>query len=240
MDTRLLEQEKEAFISGRVFLDDFVMPDYDNFNLRNIKSVVGKVFGATSLVTATLPNGVVDDYVDVEKVFLVVMDGFGYNRLLSHVKNHDGVLSELVSKGVLKPFTSPFPATTSTSLTSIFTGLTPAEHGILGYQMFSHDYGCVVNTLEMKPVYGYSSEVEIARDLSRKMKPWMPALQMHGVRTLIATKGSIIGSGLSRVIHADQDVTPYMLESEMLVKCRRTLEQPAPVFLVLYYSGVDT
>jgi hypothetical protein len=106
--------------------------------------------------------------------------------------------------------------------------------------MFSHDYGCVVNTLDMKPVYGYSSEVEIARDLSRKVKPWMPALQTHGVRTLIVTKGSIMGSGLSRVIHADQDVAPYMLESEMMVKCRKALENQGPAFLVLYYSGVDT
>lgn len=49
-----------------------------------------------------------------------------------------------------------------------------------------------------------------------------------------------MGSGLSRVIHAEMDVTPYVLESEMLVKCRKTLEQQGPVFLVLYYSGIDT
>jgi len=221
-------------------MDDFVLPDYDVFNIRNIKGLVGKIYGVNSLGTAALPNTVVDDFGGVEKVFLVVMDGFGYNRLLAHVKQHDGVLSELIMKGVLKPFTSPFPATTSTSLTSIFTGLTPAEHGVIGYQMFSREYGCVINMLDMKPVYGYSSEVEIARDLSRRIKPWMPTLQEHGVRTLIATKGSIMGSGLSRVIHADQDVTPYILESEMLVKCRKALEQPGPVFLVLYYSGIDT
>ncbi len=35
-------------------------------------------------------------------------------------------------------------------------------------------------------------------------------------------------------------MTPYMLESEMFVKCRRALEQQGPVFLVLYYSGIDT
>jgi predicted AlkP superfamily pyrophosphatase or phosphodiesterase len=36
------------------------------------------------------------------------------------------------------------------------------------------------------------------------------------------------------------DVMPYVLESEMLTKCRRVLEQPGPIFLVLYYSGIDT
>ena len=240
MDTRFLEEERDTFVRQRVFLDDFVLPDYDVFNIRNIKSLVGKIYGVNSLKSAGFPDGFVDDFGGVQKVFLVVMDGLGYNRLLAHVKRYNGAFSELITKGVMKPLTSPFPATTSTSLTSIFTGLTPSEHGVIGYQMFSQEYGCVFNTLDMKPVYGYSSEVEIARDLSRKIKPWMPILQGHGVSTLIATKGSIIGSGLSRIIHADQDLTPYILESEMLVKCRRVLEQQGPVFLVLYYSGIDT
>jgi hypothetical protein len=240
MDTRRYEEARNALLKKNVFLDDYVLPDYDGFNIRNIKSLVGKVYGVGSLSASALPDDVVDDFRGVEKVFLVVMDGFGYNRLLTHVKQHDGVFQELITKGTLKPFMSPFPATTATSLTSIFTGLAPSEHGVIGYQMFSQEYGCVVNMLDMKPVYGYSSEVELARDLSRRVNPWMPTLQEHGVRTLIATKSSIMGSGLSRVIHADQDVTPYILESEMLVKCRKTLEQPGPVFLVLYYSGIDT
>jgi hypothetical protein len=240
MDTRFLEEEKNAFVEKHAFLDDFVLPDYDVFNIRNIKSLIGKVYGVNSLKATILPDDVVDDFSGVEKVFLIVMDGFGYNRLLTHAKHYDGVFSELITKGIVKPFTSPFPATTSTSLTSVFTGLTPSEHGVIGYQMFSREYGCVINTLDMKPVYGYSSEVQIARDLSRRIKPWMPTLRKHGVKTLIATKESIMGSGLSRVIHADQDVTPYTLGSEMMVKCRRALEQQGPIFLVLYYSGIDT
>lgn len=236
-----MEEERNAFAERRGLFDDFLLPDYDVFNVRNIKSLVGKIYGINTLRTNVIPDDALDDYGGVQKVFLVVMDGFGYNRLLSYVRRHDGgTLSEIIEKGVLKPFTSPFPATTSTSLTSIFTGLTPAEHGILGFHMFSREYGCVVNTLDMKPVYGYSSEVEIARDLSKRVKPWMPVLQMHGVKTLVATKGSIIGSGLSRVIHTDQETMPYMLESEMLVKCGRALEQQGPIFLTLYYSGIDT
>lgn len=240
MDTRFLEEEKDAFAEKRAFLGNFVLPDYDVLNIKNIKSLVGKIYGVNSLGSAVFPDGFVDDFGGVQKVFLILMDGFGYNRLLTHTKHYEGTLSELIGKGILKTLTSPFPATTSTSLASIFTGLTPSEHGVIGYQMFSREYGCVFNTLEMKPVYGYSSEVEIARTLSRRIKPWIPVLREHGVQTHVVTKGSIMGSGLSRVIHADQDLTPYMLESEMIVKCRKALEQRGPVFLVLYYSGIDT
>ena len=240
MDTRFLEEEGAVFAGKRSYLDQFVLPDYDTFNIRNIASLVGKVYGVNSLGAASFPDGYVDDFNGVEKVFLVIMDGLGYHRLLTHISNHDGVLSELVAKGVLKPLTSTFPATTSTALTSIFTGLAPSEHNVIGYQMFSKEYGCVFNTLDMKPVYGYSRHVEIAKDFSRRIKPWAPMLQEHGVRTLVATKASIIGSGLSRVVHAEQEIIPYMLESEMLVKCRKALEQPRRVLLMLYYSGIDT
>lgn len=240
MDTHFLEEERNALVGKRVFLDDFVLPDYDTFNVRNLKSLVGKIFRVNSLASTVMPNDVMDDYSGVEKVLLIVMDGFGYNRLLAHLKQHDGVFSELIAKGVLKPLTSPFPATTSTSLTSIFTGLTPAEHGIIGYLMFSQAYGCVFVTLDMNPVYGHSSEVEIAKDLSRRIKPWMPTLQMQGINASIITRSSIVGSGLSRVTYADQTITPYILEPEMFIKARKTLEQPGPVFVVLYFSGVDT
>ncbi len=240
MDIRHLEEEKHELAEKRAFEDGFVLPDYDSYNIKNIKSLIGKIYGVGSIDSNVLPSNSLDDFNGINKVLLVIVDGLGYNRLLTHLQHYDGTFSELASKGVLKPFTSPFPATTATSLTSIFTGLTPSEHGVIGYHMFSPEYGCVFNTLDMKPVYGYSSEFDIAKVLSRRIKPWLPEIEARGVKTLIATKGSIVGSGLSRVIHADQDVMPYMLESEMFVKCGRALEHPDPMFLTLYYGGIDT
>lgn len=239
MDIRALESQRDALVDKHLFLNDFVLPNYETLNVRNMKSLVGKVFGINSLGSA-MPDDMLDDYHGIEKVLLVVMDGFGYNRLLAHIKQHDGEFSDLISKGVLKPLTSTFPATTSTSLTSIFTGLTPAEHGIIGYLMFSPTYGCVFITLDMHPVYGHSPDMEIAKDLSRKIKPWMPTLQMQGVNTSILTRGAIVGSGLSRITYADQTITPYVLEPEMFIKAKKALEQPGRVFSILYFSGVDT
>ncbi len=100
MDTKVFEENRDKLVGRGAFMDDFVLPDYDQFNVRNIKSIVGKIFGVNSLDTTTMPADVVDEHNGVEKVFLVVMDGFGFNRLLSYVRNHDGALSELISKGV--------------------------------------------------------------------------------------------------------------------------------------------
>ena len=147
---------------------------------------------------------------------------------------------ELAEKGTLKPLTTVFSSTTSTVLASIFTGLSPAQHQILGYHIFSKKYGLVFDALDMRPVYGYSGQVDLAKDYSQNIKPWLPRLEQNGVKTLVATKASIAGSGLSQVIHKDQKLIPYLLGSDMLVRSRKALEQQEPVLLVMYYSGIDT
>lgn len=230
----------EILSKQRSFSNDFVLPDYERFNVKNLSSIVGKIFGISSLVPSKFPEEYLDEFDGVEKVLLVILDGLGYNRFLAHLNNYEGVFFELAEKGVLKPLTSTFPATTSTSLTSIFTGLSPSEHNIIGYQMFSKEYGLIFNTLDMSPIYGHSSRIDIVKEFSKKVKPWMSSLGEHGVETLIVTKESIIGSGLSRVIYGDHGIIPYVLQSDMLEQCRKALEQQSSTLLMLYYSGIDS
>jgi predicted AlkP superfamily pyrophosphatase or phosphodiesterase len=240
MNTSFLREEMNIFAKQRSFSDDFVLPDYERFNLKNLSSLIGGIFGVGSLTPSKFPEGYTDEFDGVEKVLLVILDGLGYNRLLTHLDNFESIFYELAERGVLRPLTCPFPATTSTCLTSIFTGLAPSEHQILGYHMFSKDYGLIFNTLDMKPVYGYSSRVEIADEFARKIKPWLSKLREQDVESYIVVKGSILGSGLSRVIHQNQELVAYILQSDMLEQCRKILERPNRTLLVAYYSGIDT
>jgi len=239
MNTKYFEEENADFIRERRYLDDFVLPDYDKLNVGNISSLIKKIFNTNSLGSTKIPENFCDDSNGVERVFLIIVDGLGFKRLLTHISRHDGLLAEIAQKGVLKSLTTTFPATTSTALTSIFTGMHPCEHRVLGYQMFSREHGCVFNTLDMKPIFGYTSRMDIASDFILRIKPWTFQLQEHGIRALMATKATIVGSGLSRVIHAGQEYVPYMLDSEMMVKCRKAIELDGRTLLSLYYSGID-
>ena len=137
MNTKVFQEEMDVLVGQRTYLNDFILPEYETLNVRNISSIVGSIFGVNSLVRAKFPDGYLDNSGGVENIFFVIMDGLGLKRFLAHVNSHDGVLADLAQKGVLKPLTSTFPATTSTALTSIFTGLAPSEHNVIGYQMFS-------------------------------------------------------------------------------------------------------
>ena len=240
MKTDVFREQMEILSKQQSFAEDFVLPDYQRLSVKNILPQIGAIFGEGSFGSAGFPREYFGDFQNVDKVVLFIFDGLGYNRLLHHLGNHNGTFMELAEKGALKSLTTVFPATTSTVLTSIFTTLAPAQHQILGYHMFSKKYGLIFDTLDMKPVYGYSGQVELARDYSSAVKPWLPILEQKGVKTLVATRASIAGSGLSQIIHKDLKLIPYSLGSDMFTQSTKILEQPGPTLLIMYYSGVDT
>lgn len=240
MDFNTLKEDAQRLVDRGSFLESFVLPDYEQFNIVNVGSVVGKIFSVKSLMKVNLSNNVLDDFSGIEKIVLFVVDGLGYNRLVSHMENHRGAFYDLVDRGVLKPFTSCFPSTTSSALTSIFTGLPPSLHGVVGFNMFVPSYGMIFNTLDMSPVVGYSSGIDLADFLARDSFPWPPKLVDEGVTVRTFTRRNLIGSGLSKLIHRHQELGGYALASDMMVGVRKSLEQPGPQLIIVYYSGIDT
>lgn len=68
---------------------------------------------------------------EAEVVVLLVLDGLGWNAIHDHPEQ-TATLRSLQGGAI----TSVVPSTTPTALTSISTGLPPAEHGIVGYRIF--------------------------------------------------------------------------------------------------------
>ncbi len=67
---------------------------------------------------------------EADAVVLLVLDGLGWNALRLHAVDMPELA--MMAGG---PITTVVPATTASALTSIATGLAPAQHGILGYRM---------------------------------------------------------------------------------------------------------
>ena len=75
---------------------------------------------------------------------LLIVDGLGWELLRDHPAAAP-FLSELAMAG--RALTAGFPATTVTSLSSLGTGLTPGQHGMLGYQVAVPGTGRLLNGL---------------------------------------------------------------------------------------------
>ena len=106
--------------------------------------------------------------------------------------------------------------------------------------MFSKKYGLIYNTLDMKPVYGYSNRVELAKDYAHEIRLLAPLLEARGVAVSIVTKSHIVGSGLSQITHKDQTPIAYLAGSDMWTHSAHALQKPSPMLSIVYYSGVDT
>jgi len=74
----------EILSRERSFAEDFVLPDYQRLNVKNILPQIGAIFGITSHGAPSFPNDYFDDLQDVKKLVLLILDGLGYKRFLSH------------------------------------------------------------------------------------------------------------------------------------------------------------
>jgi hypothetical protein len=102
-----------------------IVPSYGGSSLADLSaSVLASLAGDAAANVLGLP--------DYPRVCLLIIDGLGYELLRAH-QAAAPFLAELAFNS--RPLTAGCPSTTVTSLASIGTGLPPAEHGMLGYQV---------------------------------------------------------------------------------------------------------
>jgi Type I phosphodiesterase / nucleotide pyrophosphatase len=131
--------------------NEFVYPQYDENCISQIPDTVLTLFGIQKqnnhavldhpFLNTVLPNR-------MNKVVLLVIDGFGFNQFLYHHKENPFLLN-LVGNGEVYPKTSVFPSQTTNALTTLNTGLTPQQHGLFEYFIFLKNIG-VVNALRFE------------------------------------------------------------------------------------------
>lgn len=113
-------------------------PDYNN-SLVNLASSVLKYYGAKTN-HATLP--VLDKFLqkNYKNVVVMLFDGLGVDTLSHHLPE-----DSFLRKHFQTTITSVFPPTTTAATTSINSGLTPAEHGWLGWSLYFSELDKVIN-----------------------------------------------------------------------------------------------
>ncbi len=79
---------------------------------------------------------------DADQLVLLVLDGLGWQQLRARPHLAPTLSS---ASGIERPITSVAPTTTATALTSLTTGCSPSEHGVLGYRMAAD--GEILNVL---------------------------------------------------------------------------------------------
>jgi len=227
--------------------DKAVIPNYNGYSIRAIPHFVRSLFGdpvegARALIDAMDPplKG------PVEKVILLIIDGFGFHHLLDLLQRFpDLYLHRLIERGRCIPLTSVFPATTATALPTLCTGLTPQEHGMVGYRLYLKEISAITNMIRLTTERSAEagSAVEAGIDVQRFLGTPTLYAQLHqlGVDTHVVLSRHIASSGLSSLLYdGNARLHPVVNLSDMLVVARRILQRTSGrAFVSLYWGGTD-
>lgn len=156
---------------------------------------------------------------------LLVLDGLGWEQF----QDRQHLMPNLAgfSGG---PITTIAPSTTAAALTSLTTGLSPAEHGIVGYRM--RVMGETLNTLRWRT----DEKGEARRHLPPEtIQPFEPFMQE---RVGLVSKAEFATSGFSRAHLRGVPFKGYRTPALMIHELASFVRSGEPV-IYGYYDGID-
>jgi hypothetical protein len=156
---------------------------------------------------------------------LLVLDGLGWDQLQARA----GIAPTLAAMAG-GPITTVAPSTTAAALTSITTGLTPAEHGIVGYRMLVD--GEVLNCLR----WGTKSWPDARAIIPPStLQPYAPFL---GEPLPLVTKAEFYRTGFSEAHLRGGRLAGYRTPAILVHETARLLHEDEKV-VYAYYDGID-
>lgn len=197
-----------------------IIPDYAGANVRGIiPALLGPGRWATSL-PAWFPEPVRH----AQQVVVMVLDGLGWEQLGEHAADMP-VLSGFTGGSI----STVAPTTTATALSSIATGLTPGEHGLVGYRMLMK--GEVINVLRWLAAGG---------DRRRSLPPGdvQPFTPFMGVTVPVVSPAELEGSAFTEAHLRGSRPVGYRAPSAIAVEVRRQLAA-GERFVYAYYGSID-
>lgn len=162
------------------------------------------------------------------QVVLLVLDGLGWEQLGERQE-----LAPTLAGMSGGPITSVAPTTTATALTSITTGSTPAEHGVVGYRVAVDGPSGreVMNVLRWTTVSGDARAFVPASGFAGRTP-------FGGRPVPVVSRDTFAGSGFSDAHLPREANRPWHTASGIAVEVAGALRDGAPL-VYAYYDGVD-
>lgn len=224
-----------------------IHPFYGGLSIANLPGSICRWLGSPlpfglpldEVITTSLPDR-------FRNVILLVVDGLRLDligRYFETAELPDWLRDEML----LVPLTSIAPSTTSAALTTLWTGMLPAEHGIIGYELFLKEFGFIANMIT-------HSVASFTRESNNMVKAGFDAQQFLPVPTLAGhlRQGyvtphamqhlSIAHSGLSEMLFSGVENHAYRTPSDLWARVEGILaDHPIDKkYIYIYWGDLDT
>ena len=190
-----------------------------------------------------IPDDAFGDLPDgVENVVLLVVDGFGldqWNRLRDDLP----LLDAFETAGTVTALTSTYPSETAAAITTLHTGLLPAEHGLLGWHQYLDSIDESIQTLPFLLEDGtpVNDEYPLAnpRELFAGEAIYGDA-EAAGIDTHVTQPEHIAGSASSVLTTAGAETHGYWNVADMALTVRDAVSEDGQTHVTAYVPNVDT
>lgn len=239
IERRLLSNHLQALLP-----EGLIAPDYGSYCIDSVPYFIRMLFDGrvehgkelSSFIPSELP----------QRVLFLILDGVGYLHLTRLLAEFPSMfLNRLIGRGTMLPLTSVFPATTATALATLNTGVTPQEHGMLGYRLYLKETAAITNMIRLSLLGNDKSDNALEAGIDEKTflnaTTLFERLRALGVDSHVLMTKNIATSGLSHLLYDDvAKVHPAVNLSDMLVTVRDVLNQSrVKTFVSLYWADTD-
>lgn len=223
--------------------DGYVFPAYRD------RSFADTPESALSLLSAEFPQNIPDDAFgdlvdgDIENVVLLVVDGFGLDQW-TRLREELPLLDDFETDGIVTPLTSTYPSETAAAITTLHTGLLPAEHGLLGWHQYLDSIDESIQTLPFLLEDGTPAQEEYPLANPRELfdgDTIYGAAETAGVDAHVTQPAHIAGSVSSELTTAGAETHGYWNVADMAVSLRDIVaDGEGPTHVTAYVPNVDT
>lgn len=276
MNNSILASAEKALLAKQqlpsTFGSDAVCPSYEGLGLANIAALAmeqlcpeapilseqptlpafnPKLLGVDALTSAW------EDWLQqgpINHMVLLIMDGLGYDQLRSLIDTKDTPELAIAShkpQAFFMPATSVYPSTTVTALTSAATSYAPAQHGIMGTNIYFREIGSVVNLIGFCPKIAPTSESFLDTQLNPDTLLPVPNIYLRmekaGIDVEIINFYRFRKTSISRYTSADSQAGStnfkgYMTAADAFAQLRQRLSansSQTKSFTYIYLPNVD-
>jgi hypothetical protein len=242
----LLPRLQNHTLPGLDLGKDFIHPNYEDQSVLNIPSTICRWLDLPEFKAGPLVKEIFAPLLGgIQRVVVILIDGLAFHRFQNWMA-YAPVWKSLVRQGILAPLTSVVPSTTDSALTSLWTGVSPASHGIIGYEMLLKEYGLVANMILHTPITFKDSVGSLeSAGFSAERFLGLPTFGSHlgnyAVKAYSFTHSSIANSGLSRMLMQDVEPQPFSTPASLWVSLRKLIENKPDerMYLWTYYGQID-
>ncbi len=219
----------------------FVYPAYGQYSIAEIEPTIRTLFNIPTSRQA-FPGNFFHGKAR-QKIILLIIDGFGFNHLLDHGTGTP-FFDALMKRGDVYPITSVFPSTTPAALTTIHTGYTPQEHGLVEWFTYFEEFQKVIMPMQFRARWDEDHNSLTSQEGTPQMlyerEVLYETLGNAGVTSHVFLYQDYMPSVYSDAVQRGSNIIGYREGRELMSLLQEALvKSPGPGFFHVYWGQVD-